>query len=249
MLKLKPLILCTFLLIINFFSAQKKPLDHNVYDTWESVGSRLISNDGKWLGYYVDAQEGDGNLYLYSTINKTQQKFSRASKLFLTSDSKFAIFTVKPFYKDIKAVKDKKLKKDKLAKDSLYLVNLSTSKIEKIANVKSYKAPFKGGSFVAYLLENLKEKSTDSPKDDDKDEAKDDDDKNAKPSELVVINLTTGQKQSFQNVVKYQFSENGKQLAFVTQKPEEKKDPKDKEKDKPKDKSKPKNMHFKVLIW
>ena len=242
MLKLKPLILCTFLLIINFFSAQKKPLDHSVYDAWQSVGSRLISNDGKWLGYYVDAQEGDGNLYLYSTINKTQQKFPRASKLFLTSDSKFAIFTVKPFYKDIKAVKDKKLKKDKLAKDSLYLVNLSTNKIEKIANVKSYKAPFKGGSFVAYLLENLKEKSTDSPKDDDKDEAKDDDDKNTKPSELVVINLATGQKQSFQNVVKYQFSENGKQLAFVTQKPEEKKDPKDKdkEKDKPKDKSKPK---------
>jgi dienelactone hydrolase len=240
MLKLKPLILCTFLLIINFFSAQKKPLDHSVYDAWESVGSRLISNDGKWLGYYVDAQEGDGNLYLYSTINKTQQKFPRASKFFLTSDSKFAIFTVKPFYKDIKAVKDKKLKKDKLAKDSLYLVNLSTNKIEKIANVKSYKAPFKGGSFVAYLFENLKEKSTDSPKDDDKDDAKDDDDKNAKPSELVVINLTTGQKQNYQNVVKYQFSENGKQLAFVTQKPEEKKDPKDKEKDKPKDKSKPK---------
>lgn len=242
MLKLKPLILCTFLLIINFFSAQKKPLDHSVYDAWESVGSRLISNDGKWLGYYVDAQEGDGNLYLYSTINKTQQKFPRASKLFLTSDSKFAIFTVKPFYKDIKAVKDKKLKKDKLAKDSLYLVNLSTNKIEKIANVKSYKAPFKGGSFVAYLFENLKEKSTDSLKDDDKDDAKEEDDKNAKPSELVVINLATGQKQSFQNVVKYQFSENGKQLAFVTQKPEEKKDPKDKdkEKDKPKDKSKPK---------
>lgn len=242
MLKLKPLILCTFLLIINFFSAQKKPLDHSVYDAWQSVGSRLISNDGKWLGYYVDAQEGDGNLYIYSTINKTQQKFSRASKLFLTSDSKFAIFTVKPFYKDIKAVKDKKLKKDKLTKDSLYIINLSTNKIEKIANVKSYKAPFKGGSFVAYLLENLKEKSTDSPKDDDKDDAKDDDDKNAKPSELVVINLATGQKQSFQNVVKYQFSENGKQLAFVTQKPEEKKDPKDKdkEKDKPKDKSKPK---------
>ena len=240
MLKLKPLILCTFLLIINFFSAQKKPLDHSVYDAWQSVGSRLISNDGKWLGYYVDAQEGDGNLYIYSTFNKTQQKFPRASKLFLTSDSKFAIFTVKPFYKDIKAVKDKKLKKDKLTKDSLYIINLSTNKIEKIANVKSYKAPFKGGSFVAYLFENLKEKSTDSAKDDDKDDAKDDDDKNAKPSELVVINLTTGQKQSFQNVVKYQFSENGKQLAFVTQKPEEKKDPKDKEKDKPKDKSKPK---------
>lgn len=249
MLKLKPLIFYAFLLIVNFISAQKKPLDHSVYDAWQSVGSRLISNDGKWLGYYVDAQEGDGNLYLYSTANKTQQKFPRANKLFLTSDSKFAFFTVKPFYKDIKAVKDKKLKKDKLTKDSLYIINLFNNKIEKIANVKSYKAPFKGGSYLAYLLENLKDKSTDSAKDDDKDDAKEDDDKNAKPSELVVINLATGQKQSFQNVVKYQFSENGKQLAFVTQKPEEKKDPKDKdkEKDKPKDKSKPKKYALQTV--
>lgn len=242
MLKLRPLILCTFLLIINYISAQKKPLDHSVYDAWQSVGSRLMSNDGKWLGYYVDVQEGDGNLYLYSTTQKTQQKFPRASKLFFTSDSKFALFTVKPFYKDIKAVKDKKLKKDKLTKDSLYIVNLSTQKTEKLANIKSYKAPLKGGSFIAYLLENLKDKSSDAAKDDDKEDAKEDDDKNIKPSELVVVNLATGKKQSFQNVVKYQFSENGKQLAFVTQKPEEKKDPKDKdkEKDKPKDKSQPK---------
>ena len=242
MLKIKPLLFYAFLLTINFISAQKKPLDHSVYDAWQSVGSRLISNDGKWLGYYVDAQEGDGNLYLYSTINRNQQKFPRASKLFITSDSKFALFTVKPFYKEIKAVKDKKLKKNKLVKDSLYIINLSNQKIEKLNNIKSFKAPLKGGSYVAYLLENLKEKSTDSAKEDDKDDAKEDDDKNVKPSELVVVNLSNGQKQSFQNVVKYQFSENGKQLAFVTQKPEEKKDPKDKdkEKDKPKDKSKPK---------
>ena len=242
MLKIKPLLFYAFLLTINFISAQKKPLDHSVYDAWQSVGSRLISNDGKWLGYYVDAQEGDGNLYLYSTINRNQQKFPRASKLFITSDSKFALFTVKPFYKEIKAVKDKKLKKNKLVKDSLYIINLSNQKIEKLNNIKSFKAPLKGGSYVAYLLENLKEKSTDSAKEDDKDDAKEDDNKNVKPSELVVVNLSNGQKQSFQNVVKYQFSENGKQLAFVTQKPEEKKDPKDKdkEKDKPKDKSKPK---------
>lgn len=247
MLKLKPLFFCSFLLFIHFVTAQKKPLDHSVYDAWQSAGSRMISNDGKWLGYYVDVQEGDGNLYLYSTSKKTQQKFARASKLFITSDSKFALFTVKPYYKDIKAVKDKKLKKDKLTKDSLYIVNLSTEKSEKIANVKTYKTPLKGGSYVAYLLENLKDKSTDAAKDDDKEEGKEDDEKNAKPSELVVVNLLTGHKQSFQNVVKYQFSENGKQLAFVTQKPEEKKDPKDKEKEKSKDKSKPKKYALQTV--
>ena len=82
MLKLKPLFYAPFYSLLIFSLLKKTFLDHSVYDAWESVGSRLISNDGKWLGYYVDAQEGDGNLYLYSTINKTQQKFSRASKLF-----------------------------------------------------------------------------------------------------------------------------------------------------------------------
>ena len=30
----------------------------------ESVGNRLISNDGKWLGYYVDAQRRQISIYI-----------------------------------------------------------------------------------------------------------------------------------------------------------------------------------------
>ncbi|WDT67298.1 alpha/beta hydrolase family protein [Cloacibacterium sp. TD35] len=239
MLKLKLFLFCFLFFSSNFIIAQKKSLDHSVYDSWESIGNRVLSNDGKWLGYSKDVQEGDGTLLLFATDKKTSQNFPRANKLAITSDSKFAVFSVRPFYKDIKAVKDKKLKKNKLTKDSLFIVNLQNSKTAKIPNVKSYKIPIKGGSVVAYLLENLKDKSTEAEKDDDKEDAGDD--KNNKPSELIIENLLTGKKQSFQNVIRYEFSENGKQLAFVTQKPEEKNDDaKDKEKVKSKDKSKPK---------
>jgi hypothetical protein len=42
--------------------AQKKPLDHSVYDGWKSAGERSISNDGKYVVYAVNPQEGDGVL-------------------------------------------------------------------------------------------------------------------------------------------------------------------------------------------
>ncbi len=37
-----------FLLFITVaVKAQKKPLDHGVYDKWRSIADRAISNDGK----------------------------------------------------------------------------------------------------------------------------------------------------------------------------------------------------------
>ncbi|MDE5436584.1 prolyl oligopeptidase family serine peptidase [Elizabethkingia meningoseptica] len=227
---------CTF--------GQKKPLDHSVYDAWQSVGSRQISNDGKWIGYNVDPQEGDTRLYLTSPKSSHNLQFSRGTKLTFTSDSKFALFSIKPFFKDIKAVKDKKLKKDKLTKDTLGVVNLMTQKIEKIPNVQSFKSPEKGGAWMAYLLENMKDKTA-APDAKDDEEAKGDDDKNAKPSDLILVNLLTGKKTTYENVIRYQFSENGKQLIFVTQKPEDKKEKKDEKKDK----SKPVKYALQTVNW
>ncbi|MEW7400987.1 prolyl oligopeptidase family serine peptidase [Elizabethkingia anophelis] len=230
--------------------AQKKPLDHSVYDGWQSIGSRKISNDGKWVGYSVDPQEGNSKLYLSSPKSKSSLEFPRGSKLSFTSDSKFALFSIKPFFKDIKAVKDKKLKKDKLAKDTLGIVNLFTQKVEKIPNVQSFKSPEKGGAWMAYLMENMKDKTaTPDAKDDDSDDKKDDD-ANTKPSDLILVNLLTGKKTTYENVVRYQFSENGKQLIFVTQKPEDKdKDKKDNKKPEKKDKSAPVKYALQTVNW
>ncbi len=216
---------CTvFVLLIMtcFVYGQKKPLDHSVYDSWQNIGSRKISNDGKWIAYSVDVQEGNPNLFLYSVKNKNSKQFPRATKVELTNDSRFAVFQIRPLYKDIKAVKDKKLKQNKLTKDSLAIVDFSTGKIEKIPNVKGFKIPEKGNSYVAYLLENVKDKSSDDALDKEDGDEKKDEDKNAKPLQLVVRNLLDGKSTTYDNVSRYEFSKNGKQLVFVTKKPEEK---------------------------
>ena len=58
-----------FLLFTFYFSmAQKKPLDHSVYDSWQHIGERMISNDGKWVVYTIDPQEGDNELVIQSAI-------------------------------------------------------------------------------------------------------------------------------------------------------------------------------------
>lgn len=254
-MKLRSTVFILFLMSY-FVHGQKKPLDHSVYDNWQNIGARKISNDGKWISYSVDAQEGNSTLFLYSSKNKISKQFTRAIKADFTNDSKFAVFQIRPLYKDIKAVKDKKLKQDKLVKDSLAIVNLSSVTIEKIPNVKGFKIPEQGGSYVAYLLENMKDKSNDTSDKEEGDEKKDEDN-NAKPLQLVVRNLLDGKSTTYDNVIRYEFSKNGKQLVFVTKKPEEKKN-KDKkaEKDsgdekvaekKDNDKSKPKKYALETV--
>lgn len=255
-MKLRSTVFILFIMCY-FVYGQKKPLDHSVYDNWQNIGTRKISNDGKWISYSVDVQEGNSTLFLYSVKNKISKQFARAAKADFTNDSKFAVFQIRPLYKDIKAVKDKKLKQDKLAKDSLAVVNLLTGTTEKIPNVKGFKIPEKGGSYVAYLLENMKEKSSGDASDKEDGDDKKDEDKNTKPLQLVVRNLLDGKSTTYDNVIRYEFSKNGKQLAFVTKKPEEKKT-KDKkgEKDsedekaaekKDNDKSKPKKYAFETV--
>ena len=199
---------------------QKKPLDHSVYDGWQNIGTRKISNDGKWVAYSVDVQEGNPSLFFYSVKNRNTKKFPRGVRPEFTGDSRFAVFQIRPFYKDIKAVKDKKLRQNKLAKDTLAIVDFAGGKTEKIPNVKGFKIPEKGGSHIAYLLENLKDKSSDDAEKEGDD--KNEEDKNTKPLQLAVRNLADGKTATYNDVVRYEFSKNGKQLVFVTKKQEEK---------------------------
>ena len=237
--------------------AQKKPLDHSIYDQWQNVSNRQISNNGKWASYHVTPQEGDETLFIQRTDNSKKISIPRGTGLKFTADSKIAVATIKPFYKDIKAVKDKKLKKEKLAKDTLALVNLETGKIEKIPNVQSFKLAEKGNIAVAYLLENLKDKTPEPTKP----EGESTEGNNAKPLELILHHFQTKKEDKFANVIRYAFNKNEDQLAFITKKPEEKKKKEEEKKGEVKDslvakketpkedKSKPKKYELHSVNW
>lgn len=213
--------------------AQKKPLDLTVFDEWQSIGIKELSNNGSWVAYQVNAQESDNTLNFFALKTDKNLSFHRGEQSVFTADSKFAVFKIRPFYKDLKLVRIKKKKEHEIAKDSIGILNLVTNQVEKLPNIKSFKTPKKGGSLLAYLLEkeekkNDKKDKSDSTKTKDKAVKPVGKDKKDTPLELVLRNLISGQKKSFKNVMNYEFSENGKQLIFSTK--QEKKDSLDKTK-------------------
>ncbi len=157
------------LLMLPFLSIaqNKKPLDHTVYDQWQSVQAPQISNDGKWVVYMVNPQEGDGELILQSTDGKYKKQVPRGYGSVISQDSRFVIFKIRPSFKDTRDARIKKKRPDDMPKDSLAIVEFGKDSVWKVARVKTFKTPEKGNDWVAYHMEKaLPEPPKPAPKQD-----------------------------------------------------------------------------------
>lgn len=137
---------------------QKKPLDHTVYDGWQSIGERMISNDGRWVVYSINPQEGDNELVIQSPAGNYKKVIPRGYSAVITEDSRFVVFRIKPFFKDSRDARIKKKKVDEMPKDSIGIIELGKDTVLKVARIKSYKVPEKESGWVAYHLEKPVEK-------------------------------------------------------------------------------------------
>ncbi len=133
--------------------AQKKPLDHTVYDGWESIQERVLSDDGKWVAFTVNPQEGDGKLVIKMTNGSNTTEVPRGYNVDFTPDGKYCIFKIKPYFKETRDARIKKKKIDEMPKDSLGFMTLGSSDIKKIPRVRSYKIPEENSNVVAYLVD------------------------------------------------------------------------------------------------
>ena len=92
--------------------AQKKPLDHTVYDSWQNIGERMISNDGKWVVYSINVQEGDNELVIQSSDGTFKKTIGRGYNAVITEDSRFVVFRIRPLFKDTRDARIKKKRPD-----------------------------------------------------------------------------------------------------------------------------------------
>ncbi len=178
--------------------AQKKPLDHSVYDNWKSLRSISISNDGRFVNAIISPQEGDSTLYIRDLKNNKELKINRINKYTLSPDGRFTVGLLKAPFADIREAKIKKKKADDFPKDSLVIVDNAALSVYKIADVKSYATPTELAAHIAY-------KKTE-PKDTVKN-------KSAKPKELLIIrNLNTQTEDTVKNAKAFAFSKYGDSL-------------------------------------
>ena len=155
----KPLHLLVLLFIVPALYAQKKPLDHTVYDGWQTIGDRMISRDGKWVVFNINVQEGDNQLVIRSSDAAYQKTIARGENAVITTDSRYLVFRIKPLYKDTRDARIKKKRPDDMPKDTLAVIELGKDSIWKKPRVRGFKSPDKGYGWIAYQME----KSPDAP--------------------------------------------------------------------------------------
>lgn len=201
--------------------AQKKPLDHDVYDSWKDVESSSISGNGQYVLYEINPFRGDGTLFLHDTDQGNPNQYPRGKEPSFTYDSRYLVFQVAPPYDTVRQMKLAEKKSEELPKDSLFAINLNNSEVAgEFARVQSYKLPKKGSGWLAFLYES----PLDTAEEVSEDSTQADSDRSytllaKKPdkpegNELVVLNLKTQQEWHYERVDEYIFSEDGSQLAF-----------------------------------
>ena len=139
--------------------AQKIPLVHSVYDGWKSAGERHISNNGKYVFYTINPQEGDGVLFVQGLDNSFRKEIPRGYLAKFTEDNRFVIFKIRPYFKDTRDARIKKKRPDEMPKDSLGIIELGKDTVIKIARVKSFKVPEKGLFESGLMIKNIYRRS------------------------------------------------------------------------------------------
>ena len=150
-------------------AAQNKPLDHDVYDSWQSVSNVKMSDDGRVIVWMVNPQEGDGTLYIRTQPAKARGKkgvsqieIPRGYQPDLDPAGKWLYCRIKPEFAKNRKERIAKKKKDDMTKDTLAIVDLSTMTVRKLGAVESFATGFKSKPYVAY---KSSWKETPKPKD------------------------------------------------------------------------------------
>lgn len=193
-MKQKILSTCLFLLLATASYAQKKPLDHSVYDGWKSLSNIRISKDGKILTALIQPQEGDTTLWVRDLMKNRTLTVERVKTYAVSPDGMFTVGLVKAPFAERREARIKKKKKEDLPKDSLVIVDNRTLAVRKIAGVKAFKAPEKMSGHIAYTVT--------APKDTAKKEKKEKD-------LLILHNLITQHEDTIRDAKNHLFNKFG----------------------------------------
>ena len=165
-------------------SAQKKELDHTVYDSWQSIRETSFHPQGKYIIYAIVPQEGDGRFIIRNVKTGNELNIARATQAVFTENGEYLVAKIKPSFIETRKAKIDKKKADEMPKDSLVIVELATNTIQKIPSVKSFQLAEHGNDMMVYL----KDKKGDI---------------NKEGSDLVMRDLSSAKEKTFSNISQY----------------------------------------------
>jgi dipeptidyl aminopeptidase/acylaminoacyl peptidase len=159
-------------------SVNKRPLNHQDYDSWRSIQAPQISRDGKFVAYAFLPQDDDGEVVVRNVASGVEWRAprgyrppvpppddpsvnvgevlagqARLVRPLFTADSRFIVFSIEPTKAEVNKAKKEKKKPEEMPKNALGVMDLSDGAVKRIEKVKSFQVPEDGSGFIAYLLE------------------------------------------------------------------------------------------------
>src|SRR4051812_14276381 len=120
----------------------RKPITHDVYDSWKSIQGTKLSSDGVWLAYALTPQDGDGELVVRNLNTNAEIRAARGREPLITQDGRFVVYAVAPLKKDVDAARKAKKQPEDMPKAGVGIVNLATGAVTTVAeHVKSFRVP------------------------------------------------------------------------------------------------------------
>ncbi len=193
----------------------KRPLDHDAYDIWKAIENEALSNDGRWMLYSLELQDGDSELKVHGLRSDVTYCIPRAKSAQFTHDSRFVVALVAPEQALVKQAKRQKKTSDEQPKDSLVALDLAAGEFFHAADVQSFRLPREAGGRVAYLLEQ-REQAQQEERPQDEDEGKGKRKDKEVGTVLVLRDLATGSEVRYEVVTEYAFAPHGRRLAYAT---------------------------------
>ncbi|RPE00898.1 S9 family peptidase [Aureibaculum marinum] len=234
---LKKIILIVLLFSFTFsYTQQKRSLTHDDYDLWKNIGSPQITDNGQLVVTTVSTAtgRGDGYLSIYNSKTGKTIKFHNGQRAQISNDNNYIVFFQKPDYELVRFEKKKKLKKDEMSKNKLFIYDVRLNRIvDSVLRVKSFDIPKKYDNWL--IIEKFKDlkpkKDTTETKKDSIKEPKEKK-KGAKKKKnpalesdyALVYNLKNRISDTIFHIKSFQLAEEAQALFFTKTKPKKKGD-------------------------
>ncbi|RFC55700.1 alpha/beta hydrolase family protein [Brumimicrobium aurantiacum] len=197
--------------------AQKKIIDHTVYNEWKSLRNQEVSAKGNFVSYEINPHRGDGKLVLFDVKNNNYKEFNKGSKAQFSFNEEVLTYVVDPGFDTTRYMKLNDVKKENRTKDTLGIYFIQKDSLVFVPELIDYAIPEKG-NYLAFLIEE---------EDVEKEEKsgffglfKKEVEVNNEGNTLYVIDLVSGKKEYFNNVTDFHFNKNGTHLFIVKGKKE-----------------------------
>jgi len=194
----------------------KKPITHDVYDSWKSIQGTKLSRDGTWVAYALVPQDGDGELVVRNLKTNAEIRAPRGRDPIITPDGKAIVFAKSPLKADVDKARKAKKKPEEMPKAGVGVVELASGKVTTLAeHVKSFRVPDDPATFVVYLRAAEPAAATAPPGQERQEGREGQETKKHEPgTDLVICDLASGAQRTIAEVAEFAVSRDGSTIAY-----------------------------------